>query len=174
MPDVSVSALSARHKNQEAITAIPASPRFMQVGVALQARQGVALTSKKVCVIPANTRLRVMDSRVWREDGTLRLCVGSADSEASGDLTRRMLPIGWVTSKPGMGASPDGASEADASVAATRSSQDQTGRSTQRDRAQSIRTAARLEEIKNEKEERMEQRTRRDRQIDERMDARSA
>ena len=64
----------------------------------LKLRQGVALTSKCVGVVSQGTRLRVVDSRVWRGDGTQRVLVAAAESAEEGALS--MLPLGWVTLRP--------------------------------------------------------------------------
>jgi len=77
----------------------PTSPRMIEVtDRSLKLRQGVALTSKCVGVVSQGTRLRVIDSRVWRGDGTQRVLVAAAESAEDGALS--MLPLGWVTLRP--------------------------------------------------------------------------
>ena len=74
------------------------SPRRVEVGVeAVQVRQGFSLTSKRKGVLRKGAKLKVLNTRVWGEDGTERLCVGSADP---GEPTFTPLPIGWISAKP--------------------------------------------------------------------------
>lgn len=79
------------------LTAVCASLCVMVVQVTekpLKLRQGVALTSRPLGVLAQGRKLKVVDTRVWRRDGTLRVCVASADSEEGGNS---ILPLGWVT-----------------------------------------------------------------------------
>lgn len=77
------------------------SPRTTEVSenTFLKVRQGVALTSKRVGVVAPSTKLRVLDSRVWRGDGSKRMLVGAAEAEEEGGAPQ-FLPIGWVTALP--------------------------------------------------------------------------
>jgi hypothetical protein len=83
------------------------SPRVMEVTdqylrvdaeTPIQVRRGASLTSKRAGVLSKGTKLRVVDSRIWRGDGTQRLCVHSAEPEAQ---SQTQLPIGWVSARPG-------------------------------------------------------------------------
>lgn len=113
IPDVSI--LSPRHSPSRgrrsgvhgkyltqhetaALSAMEVTRPYLQVGAApLKVRQGASLTSKRVGVLVKGTKLRVLNSRIWRRDGTQRLCVGNAEPNAE----PQFLPIGWVTAKPG-------------------------------------------------------------------------
>jgi len=80
----------------ELLRAMEVTEPYLQVGsVPLQVRQGASLTSKRAGVLHEGTKLRVLDSRIWRGDGTQRVCVRTADDES------QILPIGWVTARPG-------------------------------------------------------------------------
>ena len=83
----------------------------------LQVRKGASLTSKRAGVLSKGTKLRVMHSRVWRGDGTQRLCVRTADAQS------QLMPIGWVSARPGFFSAyphPEGASESQQLVHAAR------------------------------------------------------
>ena len=115
VPDVSI--LSPRHSTShgtlseihgkyldshevESLRAMEVTDRYLKVGaVPLQVRQGASLTSKRAGLVREGTTLRVLDSRIWRGDGTQRVLVGPARAEDGG--TPQILPIGWVTAKPG-------------------------------------------------------------------------
>jgi len=76
--------------------ALDRTERYVEVGsTPLKVRQGVALTSKFIGLVSQGTRLRVLDSRIWRRDGTRRVCVASTESEES--QAPAILPLGWVT-----------------------------------------------------------------------------
>ena len=80
---------------------VEAAERYLEVSAApLKVRQGVALTSKRAGTLPQGTKLKVIDSRVWRRDGTQRVCVAAADAErvsSSSSVASQILPFGWVT-----------------------------------------------------------------------------
>ena len=81
---------------------VEAAERYLEVSAApLKVRQGVALTSKRAGTLPQGTKLKVIDSRVWRRDGTQRVCVAAADAErvssSSSSIASQILPFGWVT-----------------------------------------------------------------------------
>ena len=64
----------------------------------LKLRDGVSLTSKPLGVIAPGRKLRIVDSKVWRRDGTQRVLVRYDEDERDGDYhTSSMLPLGWVT-----------------------------------------------------------------------------
>ena len=48
-----------------------------------------------MAVLKPGTRVRVVDSRVWRSDGTQRVRIVSAADDEGG--APQMLPLGWVT-----------------------------------------------------------------------------
>jgi len=76
--------------------ALDRTERYVEVGsTPLKVRQGVALTSKFIGLVSQGTRLRVLDSRIWRRDGTRRVCVATTETEESQGPT--ILPLGWVT-----------------------------------------------------------------------------
>ena len=79
----------------------PRSPRGSFIEVTekpLKVRQGVALTSKSAGTILKGTRLRVLESRISRRDGTERVLVAAVNPPEGGRKT--ILPIGWVTARP--------------------------------------------------------------------------
>ena len=74
--------------------AINDADKYLQVGAApLQVRKGASLTSKRAGVLSKGAKVRVVNTSVWRGDGTKRLCLRSADPDAES----QHLPIGWVT-----------------------------------------------------------------------------
>lgn len=76
---------------------------YLEVGTeaVLQVRRGASLTSKRAGVLRKGTKLRVLDSRVWREDGTQRLRVTSAEPESDSSSLSSWLPMGWISAIPG-------------------------------------------------------------------------
>ena len=82
MPEVQVSSLSPTYHQRsfDASMSPREMPRIIESDVPLQVRQGVALTSKKAGTIGANTKLRVLETRAWREDGTQRVLVGAVEA----------------------------------------------------------------------------------------------
>ena len=96
--DVKTSILSPR--NTPGAMTLAAQPRMIETDAPLQVRSGVALTTKKLQVLPQGSKLKILESRVWREDGTLRALVAPADE---GGGVAQILPHGWVTIKDHLG-----------------------------------------------------------------------
>lgn len=99
--DVNIHDLSILSPRYHRSSPAPATgPRIMEVTArCLKVRRSVALTSKRMCNLKEGTRVRVLDSRVWR-DGTQRVCVAAADADQA-NHTPQQVPFGWVSSAPG-------------------------------------------------------------------------
>jgi ribosomal protein L13E len=113
--DVGVSILSPRHRQGSQPLGSPRATIEVADNF-LKVRHGVALTSKRVGVIMPSTKLRVLDERTWRVDGSHRVLVGAADASEEGEAPQ-FLPIGWVTALPGYFKSVLGLGEAAGPVA---------------------------------------------------------
>ena len=79
----------------DSLRALEVTDQHLEVEAPLKVRQGASLTSRSAGVLPKGMKLRVVDSRIWRGDGTQRLCVTNAEDQS------QILPIGWVSARPG-------------------------------------------------------------------------
>lgn len=175
MPEVQVSSLSPTYHQRsfDASMSPREMPRIIESDVPLQVRQGVALTSKKAGTIGANTKLRVLETRAWREDGTQRVLVGAVEAN-EGSSHKSMLPFGWVTLFGGGGKPILAPSTPRTPRAASCSPGSLSHRGATNRGAESQRLSARLAELgsQDRRDEREKKQKAKDELIDELMDMR--